>query len=100
MSRGKQPITDQPNGRINVSEDKLRAILAEFKLSLLDELKEYASIVAFNALEARVKTLELWQAGVVGSTSTRRQISLGALAWAALAVSALTALATVIWLSH
>lgn len=84
------------NGRINVSEDKLRALFAEFKLQLLDELKNYVSATAFNALEARVKVVELWQAGVIGQTTARRQISTATAVWASIAVSALAALAYVL----
>lgn len=88
------------NGRISVSEDTLRRILAEFKLDLLNELKNYVSSEAFSALEGRVKTLELWQASVIGGLAERSRISKGTLAWAALAVAALGSLATVIWLHH
>ena len=91
-------MTDQT--RITVSEDTLRRILAEFKLELLEELKNYVSVTAHAALESRVKILELWQAGVLGQTTARRQVSAGTLAWATLAVGAITALASMIWLTH
>ena len=86
------------NSRISVSEDRLRALFAEFKLELLDDLKNYVSLSAHNALEGRVKALELWQAGVLGQVAARRQVSAGTLAWATLAVATLTAFATFLWL--
>lgn len=48
---------------LQVSEDKLRALFAEFKLDLLRELEKYATLASLNQLEQRVHTLELWKAG-------------------------------------
>lgn len=87
-------VANEP--RITVSEDKIRALFAEFKLDLLAELKDYVSLVAFQALESRVKTLELWQASVIGGVAERRRFSSATLAWAAVAVAALGALATIV----
>ena len=93
-------MSEPAPSRISVSEDRLRALFAEFKLDLLEELKSYVRIAAFEALDLRVRTLELWQAGVLGGTTAKKQIAASTIAWATLAVAALTALATVLWLSH
>lgn len=87
--------TDQP-----VSEATLRLLLAEFKTELVTELKNYATTAAHEGLEARVKLLEIWQAALTGASGQRQKASLATLAWAGLAVSAMTALATVVWLTH
>ncbi len=69
------------NGRINVSEDKLRAILAEFKLDLLTELQKYATTLSLSELaqgvsklEARVGQLELSNAAHGGARDYSRFI--------------------------
>lgn len=93
-------MSSEPTTRISVSEDRLRALFAEFKLDLLEELKSYVRIAAFEALVSEVRTLQLWQAGVMGGVSAKRQVAASTIAWATLAVAALTALGTVVWLTH
>lgn len=118
-------MTDQSNGRINVSEDKLRAILAEFKLELFGELRNYATQESldalavtvsaltgrmqtfedrrvtreeFHAIKSDLATLSLWRARVDSSEQTGRRISDRALAWSALGAAVLGSIATLIWL--
>lgn len=89
-------MTTEGNGRITVSEDALRRILAEFKLELLSELKNYVSTVAFEALKAEVKELQMWRAGIAGQTAAKRQISATTATWAAIAVALAVGLAYVL----
>lgn len=90
----------ETSGRLSMSEETLRRLLAEFKTELVEELKKYATVAAHEAVEARVRSLELWQASVTGAGLAKDKISRASIAWAGLAVAALTALATVIWLRH
>ena len=83
-----------------MSEETLRRILAEFKSEIVQELTKYATAAAHEALEGRVKALELWQATQTGAAAAKAGFSRATLAWASLAVAAMTALATVIWLRH
>lgn len=75
------------NPRITVSEETLRAVLAEFKLDLLAELKNYVGTAAFSALETQVREIQLWRAGLVGQTTARRQVAATTVAWAGVAVA-------------
>lgn len=86
------------NGRISVSEDRLRLVIAEFKNEILREVKQFATASALEALEARVKALELWQAANAAQDRARKGISSAAFAWMTLAVSSLGFIATLVWL--
>jgi len=91
-------MSEGSNGRISVSEDKLRSMFYEFKLELLAELKNYATTASVDALDGRVKVLEFWQQNILGQTQTRAMISARALAWAALMAACLGTVATLLWL--
>lgn len=88
------------NGRISVSEDRLRLVISEFKNEILDEMRKHATTQALEALEQRVKALELWQAAVAGKDSAKKVLSSAAFAWATLVVALLGFAATIIWLKH
>jgi hypothetical protein len=85
-------LSTEGNGRLSVSEDKLRAILSDFRLELVKDMEKLATTAALDMLDARVKVLELWQAGIVAGSQTRQGISARALAWAALIVACVSAL--------
>jgi hypothetical protein len=64
--------SENTNGRINVSEDRLRAVLAEFKLDLIsnlsDRFERKADVMQLTdarkeliSLEKRVSSLEKWR---------------------------------------
>lgn len=86
--------TAESQTRISISEEKLRAILAEFKLELVDLLAAKASQRAFDSLASRVAELERWQAARNAANQERRRLSAMHIALAALAASLLGALAT------
>jgi hypothetical protein len=99
------------SSRISVSEDKLRAVLAEFKLELFQDLRSYATQVAVDSLGTamhaaveglglRVGAVEKQMAQMQGGEDKGRQVSATVLAWAAILVAVLSALATLIWLNH
>ena len=67
-------MSEPTNGRISVSEDKLRLLFAEFKLDLVKELAAYATVTslemfkkevtdALNSLSVRMRVLEDDQTG-------------------------------------
>lgn len=92
--------TSDTNSRLTVSEDRIRALLAEFRLDLVNEFEKFATNAAMEMLDARVKILELWQANIVGQTTNQRRVSDRALAWAALTAALIGSAATLIWLNH
>ena len=83
-------MSELGNGsKITISEERLKLILADFKLELVKELANYASVVTVTAIDARLKMLELWQAQSQGVAQTKRAVSDRFLAWAALLVAAI-----------
>lgn len=86
------------NGRITVSEDRLRLIVSEFKNEILEEMRKHATTQALEALEKRVKSLELWQAAVAGKDSAKKIFTSAAFAWVTLGVACLGFVATIYWL--
>jgi hypothetical protein len=67
--------TDSNGGKITVSEDKLRAVLAEFELRLItglsDRFERKADVIQLTdarkeiiSLNARVSSLEKWRYGL------------------------------------
>ena len=91
----------EPPTRISVSEDKLRSMFAEFKLDLFTELQKYATLVALSAVEhrlddlrlhneQRIAKLELWRAAEEAGENQGRRFSAGVVAWAAVAIAALS----------
>lgn len=84
---------NESGGRISVSEDKLKAVLSDFKLELVAEFDKFATKAALEMLDARVKLLELWQAGVIGERRERAGLSERALSLIALLVATMGALA-------
>lgn len=93
-------MAGESGSRMSVSEETLRRLFAEFESKVVQKLTEYATKAAHDALEGRVKSLELWQAAQTGASSARQGMSRAAITWAGLAVAALSALATVVWLQH
>ena len=88
------------NGRLSVSEERIKLLLADFKLELVKEFEKFATTAALEMLDARVKVLELWQAGIVGIAKERNDVSRKTLAWAALIAALFGTIATLIWLRH
>ena len=88
------------NGRLSVSEEKIKLLLADFKLELVKEFEKFATTAALEMLDARVKVLELWQAGIVGIAKERNDVSRRTLAYVGIAAALLGSLATLIWLSR
>jgi hypothetical protein len=88
---------ENSNGRISISEDRLRAMFSEFKLELVKEFEKFATIAAFEMLDTRVKVLELWQAGIIGVAKERNDVSRRTIAWAGLIVALLGAIAALIF---
>ena len=90
-------------GRITVSEDRLRLVLAEFKLELVKELERFVSRSDHESLDNRVKTLEIWRATVSGGEQERRVWIDSRRFVYGLAVTAvaglLAAVATLVWLA-
>ena len=83
---------DQGNVRISVSEEKLELALTKLEQRIAERLEKFATTAALEMLDARVKILELWQAGILAGQQTQRRVSDRQLAWGALAVAALGAL--------
>lgn len=86
--------------RIQVSEERLRQLFAEFKLELFRELEKYATAREVESLDQRVKTLELWQANQTGGTSERKTFWDGSFKWVTLLVTVLGVAVTFYWLNH
>lgn len=113
--------------RISVSEDRLRALLAEFKLDLFGELRKYAtqasldalaSTVAattgrvqtledrrvtrdeFHAVKSDIATLQLWRAGQAAMSGLKRWQVTVALGVIGIAAGLIGSIATLIWLNH
>jgi hypothetical protein len=78
---------------LHVSEDRFRAIFAEFKLELFRELDKYATIASLDSLEKRVSLLELWQAGRTTLGDWQRWFI------GAVLVALIGAVATLVWLA-
>lgn len=89
--------------RITVGEERLRQLFAEFKLELFELLGKKASQESHDALASRVSSLELWQAGLMASTTTREKITAKQLAvWGVAGTvfaGVLAAIATLVWLA-
>jgi len=47
-------VSEPTNGRISVSEDRLRLLFAEFKLDLVKELSAYATVAALERWQEQV----------------------------------------------
>ena len=69
-------MTDPGNGRISVSEDKLRLLFAEFKLELVKELSAYATVAALEQFKLevfqRLRTVEDYQTGSMAVSKTQK----------------------------
>ena len=85
------------NGRISISEEKLQLALTNFKLELVKEFERFATTAALDMLDARVKVLELWQAGIVGVIKERNDVSRRTIAWATLIVALFGAVGALIY---
>lgn len=103
-------MEETSNGRISVSEEKLRLMLADFKLELFKELSKYATTDALKTATAilshdiselarRQTVVELWRAAQEGSDQQGRRVSGAVVAWAAVAVS-LAALCVYIYVNR
>lgn len=101
----------QQTSRISVSEEKLRAILAEFKLELAEEFAKKAPLETVellrrhmeelvNALSSRLLQIELWRAAREGANREKRDLNGRQLAWAALVAALVSSFATIAWLHH
>ena len=88
---------DGSNGRLSISEEKIKLLLADFKLELVKEFEKFATTAALEMLDARVKVLELWQAGIVGVARERNDVSRRTVAWAAVVVALFGAIAALIY---
>lgn len=92
------------NGRINVSEDRLRLVISEFRNDLLEEIRKHASVQVVEALEQRVKALELWQAATAAASAAKETVRSGfsaaALAWTTLFVAAIGVVSTLAALKY
>jgi hypothetical protein len=93
--------------RVSVSEEKLRRILAEERVWLVEELGKLSTRDAHDSLSKRVGDLELWKAARDAANATKREISSKQLAWLAfwagvLAIFAglIGSVATIMWLHH
>lgn len=87
--------------RISVSEDRMRLLLAEFKVDLMRELANYATIAALAAVEhrlddlrtaneQRIAKLELWRASEEGGETQGRRISASLVAWVGIGIAVVT----------
>lgn len=85
---------------VTASEETLRRLLAEFKVELVKELQAYATVASVEKVGREVELLKIWQATQLGSSTQRKMFSDRALAWAAVFVSIIGAVVTVIWLNH
>lgn len=88
---------DNGNGRISISEEKLQLALTNFKLELVKEFERFATTAALEMLDARVKVLELWQAGIVGVTRERNDVSRRTIAWATLILALISTVVALIY---
>lgn len=84
--------------RISLSEEKLRAALAEFKVDLLEELAKYASREQLIELRdyvderlqdfaGRLRQIELWRAGRDATNRERRDANKRQLGWLTVAAA-------------
>lgn len=86
MTEATRPIT--------ISEDRLRAVMAEFKNELFEKIDEKADKDSHDLLDHRVRVLELWQAGIVATETTKRDFSTRSLILVGLAVTLFVGLLT------
>jgi hypothetical protein len=85
---------------VTVSEETLKRILAEFKVDLVKDLANYATITALEKVEREVELLKLWQAAQLGGAQEHKAISDRAIAVCALCITLLAAITTLVWLHH
>lgn len=86
------------SSRISISEEKLRAIMAEFKLELVEEFAKKASQALVIEIDRRVYALELWKAAIGGEDKKGAETSAKWLALLGIAAALLGSIATIAWL--
>lgn len=90
----------EASSRVSVSEEKLRRILAEERVYLVEQLQRLATRDAVTQIGARVTRLEMWRAAQDAARETKREISNRQFALATFFAALVGSLATLIWLHH